>query len=248
MRKIIFELCAESIQACLAARDGGADRIELCTALSEGGLTPSHGLTREAIRRSGLPVHVLLRPRTGDFLYTNDEFTLMCEDLRHARTLGASGFVLGILRADGTVDTQRIREIVELAAPLEVTFHRAFDYTASLEQALEDVIATGCRRVLTSGGERDVIAGADRLARLVELAAGRIEIAAGGGLRIKDAAVLARATRASHFHGSLRRSEVGGSQYERPWVREDADQFEGAPRFVVDDADVRAMIDSLRGS
>jgi copper homeostasis protein len=248
MRKIIFELCAESIQACLAARDGGADRIELCTALSEGGLTPSHGLTREAIRRSGLPVHVLLRPRTGDFLYTNDEFTLMCEDLRHARTLGASGFVLGILRADGTVDAQRIREIVELAAPLEVTFHRAFDYTASLEQALEDVIATGCRRVLTSGGERDVIAGADRLARLVELAAGRIEIAAGGGLRIKDAAALARATRASHFHGSLRRSEVGGSQYERPWVREDADQFEGTSRFVVDDADVRAMIDSLRGS
>ena len=97
MRKIIFELCAESIQACLAAREGGADRIELCTALSEGGLTPSHGLTRAAVQRSGLPVHVLLRPRGGDFLYTDDEFNLMREDLLHARTLGASGFVLGIL-------------------------------------------------------------------------------------------------------------------------------------------------------
>jgi copper homeostasis protein len=248
MRKIIFELCAESIQACLAAREGGADRIELCTALSEGGLTPSHGLTRAAVLRSGLPVHVLLRPRGGDFLYTEDEFVLMREDLLHARTLGASGFVLGILCADGTVDIERTRELVDLAAPLEITFHRAFDYTVSLDQALEDVIATGCKRVLTSGGERDVLAGADRLARLVELAAGRIEIAAGGGLRIKDAAALARATRASHFHGSLRRSEASRMQHESQWVLEDADQFDGASRFVVDADDVRAMIGSLRSS
>src|SRR3984885_12573711 len=248
MREIIFELCAESIQACLAAREGGADRIELCTALSEVGLTPSLSLICAAVQRSGLPVHVLLRPRGGDFLYTEDEFNLMREDLLHARTLGASGFVLGILRADGTVDVQRIREIVELAAPLEVTFHRAFDYTASLEEALEDVIAAGCRRVLTSGGERDVIAGADRLARLVELAAGRIEIAAGGGLRIKDAAALARATSASHFHGSLRRSEASRMQHESQWVLEDVDQSDGTSGFVVDADDVRAMIGSLRSS
>jgi copper homeostasis protein len=248
MRKIIFELCAESIQACLAAREGGADRIELCTALSEGGLTPSHGLTRSAVLRSGLPVHILLRPRGGDFLYTEDEFALMREDLLHARTLGASGFVLGILHTDGTVDVERTRELVDLAAPLEITFHRAFDYTASLEQALEDVIVAGCRRVLTSGGERDVLAGADRLARLVELAAGRIEIAAGGGLRIKDAAALARATRASHFHGSLRRSEASRMQHESQWVLEDAEQVDGASRFVVDADDVRAMIGSLRSS
>jgi len=248
MRKIIFELCAESIQACLAAREGGADRLELCTALSEGGLTPSHGLTPAAALRSGLPVHVLLRPRGGDFLYTDEEFALMREDLLHANTLRVSGFVLGILRADGTVDIERTRELVDLAAPLEITFHRAFDYTASLDQALEDVIATGCKRVLTSGGARDVLAGADTLARLVELAAGRIEIAAGGGLRIRDAAALARATRASHFHGSLRRSEASRMQHERHWVLEDADQFDGKSRFVVDAADVRAMIGSLRSS
>lgn len=248
MRKIIFELCAESIQACLAAREGGADRIELCTALSEGGLTPSHGLTRAAVLRSGLPVHVLLRPRSGDFLYTDDEFALMCEDLLHARALGASGFVLGILRADGTVDMERTRELVDLAAPLEITFHRAFDYTVSLDQALEDVINTGCRRILTSGGERDVLAGAERLARLVQLAGGRIEIAAGGGLRIKDAATLARTTLAVHFHGSLRRSEASEMQHEHHWVLEDPDQFDGASRFVVDVADVRAMIDNLRCS
>jgi copper homeostasis protein len=248
MRKIIFELCAESIEACLAARDGGADRIELCSALSEGGLTPSHGLMREAISQSGLPVHVLVRPRGGDFRYTDDEFAVMREDLLHARTLGASGFVLGVLRADGTVDVERTRELVALGAPLETTFHRAFDCTASLVQALEDVIATGCRRVLTSGGERDVVAGAERLARLVELAAGRIEIAVGGGLRIKDAAALARVTHATHFHGSVRRREASRVQCERPWALEDANQFDGASRLVADAVDVRAMISSLRNA
>jgi len=248
MREIIFELCAESIQACLAAREGGADRIELCTALSEGGLTPSHGLTRAAVLRSGLPVYVLLRPRSGDFDYTDDEFALMREDLLHARSLGASGFVLGILRTDGTVDSERTRELVELAAPLEITFHRAFDYTNSLEQALEDVIATGCRRVLTSGGEPDVLAGVDKLARLVKLADGRIDIAVGGGLRIKDAKALARATGASHFHGSLRRSEASRMQHERRWVLEEADSLDGTSRFVVDSADVLAMIENLRSS
>ncbi|MBB5062090.1 copper homeostasis protein CutC [Granulicella mallensis] len=248
MRKIVFELCAESIQACLAAREGGADRIELCSALSEGGLTPSHGLIRAAVLRSELPVHVLLRPRGGDFLYTEDEFNLMREDLSHARTLGATGFVLGILRADGTVDVERTRELVELAAPLEVTFHRAFDYTVSLEQALEDILGTGCRRILTSGGEPDVLAGAGKLAQLVQQAAGRIEIAVGGGLRIKDAIALARATGANHFHGSLRSSEASGMQHERNWVLEETDQFDGTSRFVVDVADVQAMIGNLRNA
>ncbi|WP_044176670.1 copper homeostasis protein CutC [Granulicella mallensis] len=248
MRKIVFELCAESIQACLAAREGGADRIELCSALSEGGLTPSHGLIRAAVLRSELPVHVLLRPRGGDFLYTEDEFKLMQEDLSHARTLGATGFVLGILRADGTVDVERTRELVELAAPLEVTFHRAFDYTVALEQALEDILGTGCRRILTSGGEPDVLAGAGKLAQLVQQAAGRIEIAVGGGLRIKDAIALARSTGANHFHGSLRSSEASGMQHERNWVLEETDQFDGSSRFVVDVADVQAMIGNLRNA
>ena len=248
MRKIVFELCAESIQACLAAREGGANRIELCSALSEGGLTPSHGLIRAAILRSELPVHVLLRPRGGDFLYSEDEFKLMWEDLLHARTLGAAGFVLGILRADGTVDIERTRELVELAAPLEVTFHRAFDYTCSLAQALEDVLLTGCKRILTSGGEPDVLAGAGKLTELVKQASGRIEIAVGGGLRVKDATALAQATGANHFHGSLRSSAASGMQHERNWVLEENDQFDGTSRFVVDIADVRAMIGNLHNA
>lgn len=250
MAGIVFELCAESIQACLAAREGGAHRIELCSGLSEGGLTPSHALIKEAVGRSGLPVHVLLRPRGGDFVYTADEFQLMREDLVHARRLGARGFVLGILLADGRVDIERTREMVALAAPLEITFHRAFDYAASLDQALEDVFASGCHRVLTSGGEPDVVSGAETLARLVRLAAGRIEIAVGGGLRRKNAASLAQSTGARHFHGSVRRAQADSPERgARSWEIEEFDQDgSAAARFIVDPNDVRAMIESLNGS
>ena len=238
MRNITFELCAETLQACLAAREGGADRIELCSALSAEGLTPSHAFIKAAIERSGLPVHVLLRPRAGDFLYSEAEFALMREDLVHARSLGASGFALGLLHADGTVDVERTRELVKLAAPLEVTFHRAFDVTPSLDAALEDVITAGCGRVLTSGGERDTAAGASRLARLVERAAGRIDIAVGSGLRLDNAAQVARATLARHFHGSVRR-RVDFTQ-----VSVTSHVF--ITEYVVDPNDIRSLVKALR--
>jgi copper homeostasis protein len=247
MRKIVFELCAENVEACLAARDGGADRVELCTALSEGGLTPSHGLIRDAVEKSGLPVHVLLRPRGGDFIYTSAELEVMREDLRHARSLGVSGVVLGLLEADGTVEIERTRELVEMAGPLQVTFNRAFDYTASHQQALEDVISTGCTRVLTSGGERDVVQGGETLACLVKQAAGRIDIAVGGGLRLDNAAAVARATGAQHFHGSLRRQITSPIRFKRPGMPE----HEGSSpetRFTVESDDVSQMIENLRNA
>jgi len=238
-RAITFELCAETLQACLAAGEGGANRIELCSALSEDGLTPSHGLIRAAIEQSGLPVYVLLRPRGGNFHYTPEEFALMRDDLQHARVLGARGFALGVLHADRTVDFDRTRELVELASPLEVTFHRAFDLTPSLDQALEDVIAAGCKRVLTSGGERDVVAGSPNLARLVDRAMGRIDVAAGGGLRIANAASVARTTGIHHFHGSMRRvGDTVADQQRR-------DVVASLQEFTVDSADVRAVIHEL---
>jgi copper homeostasis protein len=131
----------------------------------------------------------------------------MQEDLEHARLLGVSGFVAGALRPDGTVESNRMRRLVEQAAPLELTFHRAFDVAANLEYALEDVIATGCRRLLTSGGTADVYTGAERLRHLGEQADGRIAIAVGGGLRFETAAEVARVTGASQFHGSVRHWE-----------------------------------------
>jgi len=228
-RTITFELCAETMQACMAAREGGANRIELCSALSEDGLTPSHAFIRAAVEQSGLPVYVLLRPRAGDFLYSEDEFALMKDDLLHARSLGVRGFALGVLRDDATVDIERTRELVKLASPLEVTFHRAFDRTPVLDRALEDVIASGCKRVLTSGGERDVVVGATNLAKLIELADGRIDIAAGGGLRLSNAALVARSTKGYHFHGSVRRAAPGKDDVA-----------------IVDPADIRAIIRALR--
>lgn len=206
-REIVFEVCAESLEACAAAHEGGAHRIELCCALSEGGLTPSHALTGAAVRQGSLPIYTILRPRGGDFVYSDAEFALMQEDLEHAQALGVSGFVAGVLRPDGSVDGDRMRRLVEQAAPLEMTFHRAFDVAADLDYALEDVIATGCRRLLTSGGAADVSTGAERIRRLVEQAGDRIAIAAGGGLRLETAAEVARITGARQFHGSVRRWE-----------------------------------------
>jgi copper homeostasis protein len=241
MREASFELCAETLDACLVAREGGADRIELCSALSEDGLTPSHALIRAAVQQSGLPVYVLLRPRGGDFVYSERELALMRDDLLHARDLGVSGFALGLLRTNGTVDVERTRELVALAAPLEVTFHRAFDVTLSLDNALEDVITTGCRRLLTSGGERDVVAGAANLAWLVERAGERIAVAAGGGLRIPNAAFVAKTTQARHFHGSARRRVEG---VNTPTGEKPGPLAVG--KYVVDPADIRAMIDALK--
>lgn len=225
----------------MAAGEGGAARIELCSALSEDGLTPSHSLIQAAVQHSGLPVYVLLRPRAGGFVYSDDEFALIREDLLHARSLGARGFVVGVLRSDASVDVERTRDLVELAAPLEVTFHRAFDITPSLDEALEDVIKAGCRRVLTSGGRRDVVAGSANLARLVERAADRIQVAAGGGLRIENASLVARTSKAKHFHGSLRRMQSGAHNSEGNEALPSASQ----PGFVVDPDAIRALLREL---
>lgn len=167
-REVVFEVCAEYLESCVAAREGGADRIELCCALIEGGLTPSHNLISAAVAQSGLPIYTILRPCGGDFVYSDAEFALMQEDLEHARSLGVSGFVARVLRPDGTVDGDRMRILVEQAASLEMTFHRAFDAVVNLEHALEDVIAAGCQRLLTSGGAANVYTGAVKLRHLGE--------------------------------------------------------------------------------
>jgi copper homeostasis protein len=244
MRKIIFELCAETIEACLVASEGGARRIELCSGLSEGGLTPSHGLIRVAVERSSLPIHVLVRPRGGDFVYSAVEVDVMREDILHINQLGAAGVVLGMLHPDGTIDIEGTRELVELARPMKVTFHRAFDATHSLLQALEDVIASGADRVLTSGGQRDVVAGSTSLAKLIIQAGNRIEVAVGGGLRLQNAASLARLTGAAHFHGSLRRRVTT----PRPAPGATGETIAAGACYVVDADMVRNMIHRLENA
>lgn len=228
-----LEICIEALPAGIAARLGGADRVELCSALSLGGLTPSHGLIAETVARCGLPVHVLVRPRAGNFVYSPEELRVIARDIEAAKQLGAAGVVLGVLDAAGEVDFARLQEWVKLAAPLEVTFHRAIDRSRDLRQSLERAIEAGCARVLTSGGMPTVSDGADALAALIAQAAGRIRIAAGGGVTQQSAARLLDAVPID-LHASLRKHAAASEHAADPlWS---ADQ-----QPVLDPADVRAM-------
>jgi copper homeostasis protein len=203
-----FELCADSLDAALAAGRGGADRIELCVELGIGGVTPPLAMIEAAVRALAIPVHVLIRPRGGDFVYSGEEMVLLREQIEQSRRAGAAGVVAGVLLADGGVDTVRSRELVELARPLRFVFHRAFDETSTpLKETLEAVISTGADGLLTSGRAPNCIEGAETIGRLVRQAAGRIEILAGAGLKLENVAQVAARTGAPWLHGSLKRAD-----------------------------------------
>jgi len=205
MNTAFFELCAESFEAAAAGESGGADRIELCSDLSCGGVTPRSELMDAAFRSLTIPIHVLIRPRDGDFVYSDNEFDLMRRQVEAAKYAGASGVALGVLLPDGRVDVERTRKLVELARPMAVTFHRAFDETRDLSEALESVIATGADCLLTSGGAPDVLLGAEIIAALRRQAGERIHVIAGGGLRLENVVEIVRRTGVLSLHGSLSR-------------------------------------------
>lgn len=187
-----LEICCYSLQSCINAQLGGANRIELCNGLFEGGTTPSIGLMKFAVEAVDIPVYPIIRPRGGDFVYSETELKIMEEDIIQAKAAGAKGVVIGILKPDGMVNILETKRLVELAKPMGVTFHRAFDMTADPLQALEDIIETGCERILTSGQQNYAIDGANLLKELVVAANGRIEIMAGSGVGIRNAETLAK--------------------------------------------------------
>jgi len=205
MKSFFFELCAETLQVARIAQSAGADRVEFCSQLRIGGLTADLDLVATVVRNISVPVHALLRPRGGDFVYGAAEFEQMRRQIRRLKEIGVSGVVSGVLLPDGRVDLMRSRELVELARPLEFTFHRAFDETPDLDEALEAVIATGADWLLTSGGEPDLQKGVDAIARLVQKSAGRIGVIAGGGLRLTDLEMVLRNSGVRSLHGSLTR-------------------------------------------
>lgn len=200
MKKIKIEICLESVESVIAAREGGADRVEFCSDLFEGGLTPTLGAFRTARKLADIPINVMIRPRGGDFLYSAIEYRTMKEDLHIFREEGADGIVLGFLNPDGTIDEERTAECIAMAAPLPVTFHRAFDMTPDAEKSLETLVGLGAKRILTSGLEPSVMEGIRTLKKLVKLAAGRIIIMPGCGINERNFEYVKQEIQAEEYH------------------------------------------------
>lgn len=195
-----IEICVDSPEGVIAARDGQANRVELCDNLFEGGTTPSIGAMKMARRVGGIALHVIIRPRGGDFLYSVVEFDTMRTDIEAARTSRVDGVVIGLLTADGNIDKERTAELVTLARPMSVTFHRAFDVCRDPFAALEDLIEIGVDRVLTSGQQADAVSGAETIRQLVEAAGDRIVVMACGGLDETNVADVISKTGVSEVH------------------------------------------------
>ena len=201
---MILEVCCGSVESVRAAIEGGAQRVELCRELSVGGVTPDDEMIRYAVE-NGIRAHVLIRCRAGNFVYTPEEVERMCDEIRHVRELGVQGVVIGALTADGEIDTETCRKWCEAAKGLSITFHRAFDECRHPEKALEEIIALGCERLLTSGQAATAEEGTPLLRRLVKQARGRILIMPGAGVSPKNAQRIIEETGAVELHGSLQK-------------------------------------------
>jgi copper homeostasis protein len=215
---ILFEACVESVEAAVAAQKGGANRVELCADLLEGGITPSSGtiwLTRQKLT---IPMNVIIRPRGGDFCYNDAEFAVMKHDIEHAKALGADGVVIGILNANGTIDIERTQALIALARPMSVTFHRAFDMVRDPFAALETLIELGVDRILTSGQEETVWEGIELITELVKQAQGRIIIMPGGGITERNVARIIAHSDVTEFHAAVPKQVESQMQYRHTHV------------------------------
>ena len=201
---MILEICANSIQSGIAAAQGGANRIELCTNLHEGGTTPSFGQIKWCVNSLNLEVWPLIRPRGGDFVYSDEEFEEMLLDIENCKQIGCHGVVTGILRLDATVDEQRCKQLIAAAHPMPVTFHKAFDRCEQQSEALEIIIDLGFVRILTSGGMANAHLGAKAIASLINQAQNRIEIMPGAGVNVDNILEIAQITGAYSFHTSAK--------------------------------------------
>jgi copper homeostasis protein len=220
IKPVTLEVCANSVTSALAAQEGGAARVELCENLKEGGTTPSHGQILMARSVLHIKLYVLIRPRGGDFLYSDLEYQIMMADIRYCIEAGCDGVVIGMLNPDGSIDTERCLEMARLARQwgLGVTFHRAFDMCANLGTALEQIIEMGCERILTSGGKSTAMEGATVINHLVQKAAGRISIMPGSGVSEANVADLVHFTGVTEVHSSARASVQSKMQYKNDHI------------------------------
>lgn len=242
MPKVLLEVCCGSLDDAIEAERGGADRVELCSCLFFGGLTPSIGSVIEAKRRLKIPVMVMIRPRGGGFCYTEPEFAAMQRDAEKALAEGADGVVFGILHPDGTVDTDRNRRLREIAGKRQAIFHRAIDVTPDPFRALEQLIDLDFTRVLTSGQQPSVPEGLDVIGRLVQQAGERITVMPGGGIRPAFVSELIARTGCKEVHVAAFRSQHDASCERRPEVTFGGALYPPENRYEVTDRDVIAAI------
>jgi copper homeostasis protein len=215
-----LEIIGFNIESCIAAQEAGASRIELCDNPSEGGTTPSYGFIKAAREKLFIDLYVMIRPRGGDFFYSDSEFEIMKADVEQCKKCGCDGVVLGLLKKDGSVDKKRCRELVDLAYPLGITFHRAFDRAKEPFIALKDIIETGCERILTSGQQPKAVDGVQVISELISLADDRIIIMPGSGVNAENIIFLAENTRAKEFHSSVGIYTESGMSYTNPSMNE----------------------------
>jgi copper homeostasis protein len=238
----IIEIATTDYISTLNAVEGGADRIELCSALSEGGTTPSYGLIKICKEKFSTPIFPIIRPRSGDFLYSDEEFQIMLNDILVARQFGCEGVVLGLLNEDGGIDVERTSRLVEAAYPMEVSFHRAFDRCKEPFEAMEQLIAIGCQRILTSGQKPAAPDGAELIAALIRSANERIIIMPGSGVRKENIRSLYDQTGATEFHSSLRSRSRSNMNFIHPaFVQSEESYFNPS----IDPNEVKALKEAL---
>ncbi len=243
---LTVEVCVDSLDSAIAAERGGANRVELCASLVEGGVTPSAGLIATARQRISIGLHVMIRPRAGDFYYSADEFEVMRRDVLMAKQLGAEGVVFGILDAEANVDIQRTRALVDLARPLKVTYHRAFDMSADLFRSLEQVTETGADRILTSGGAKTALEGAATLRRLVEQAGERAVIMACGGINDQNVQAVVEKTAVREIHVGLRTAAASPMRYRNENISMGSIEGNEYQRYIVLEEKVARLIQAAR--
>jgi copper homeostasis protein len=235
-----LEVIGFNVESSVAAQSCGADRIELCDNPGEGGTTPSYGFIKAARENLKIELYPIIRPRGGDFFYSDAEFEVMKTDVNTCKELGCDGVVIGILHADGTVDKERCKQLIELAYPMGVTFHRAFDRVKNAEQALEDIIEIGCERILTSGLVPAALDGAETLAALIKQADERIIIMPGSGVRSDNIIELAKKTGAVEFHTSARMNIDSKMNYINEAMKENLESVS------VDVDEIKTIIANLK--
>ncbi|HEX3166685.1 MAG TPA: copper homeostasis protein CutC [Chitinophagaceae bacterium] len=240
--KYLIEIATSDFLTTKSAVEGGADRIELCANLAEGGTTPSYAHIKKCREAFDIVLFPIIRPRGGDFLYTKDEFEIMKNDIKLCKELGCEGIVIGLLNMDGTIDMTRTSELIELAYPLEVTFHRAFDRCKDPFAALEELIEIGCQRILTSGQKPTVSEGVDLIAELNKKADDRIIILPGSGVRKDNIKMLAEKIGCLEFHSSLRGKAKSPMQFIHPAF---ADSAESYSNNEISPNEVRALRNAL---